>query len=40
LRKVFEVAEVVMKRRGIELSEVDKRILENVFEETSKYRNF
>ena len=40
LKKVYEVAEVVMKRRGIELSEIDKNILESVFEETSKYRNY
>lgn len=40
LKKVYEVAEVVMKRRGIELSEVDKKILESVFEETSKHRNY
>lgn len=36
--KAFEVAEVVMKRRGIEFSEVDKNILEYVFEETKKWR--
>lgn len=40
LRKVFEVADVVMKRRGLELSELDKNILEHVFEETSKHRNY
>ena len=40
LRKVFEVADVVMKRRNTELSEEDKNILEHVFEETSKYRNY
>lgn len=40
LRKVFEVATVVMKRRDIEFSGQDKSILEHVFEETSKYRNY
>jgi len=29
-----------MKRRGLELSDQDKKILEHVFEETSKNRNF
>ena len=36
--KAFEVAEVVMKRRSIEFSEVDKHILEHVFEETKQWR--
>lgn len=36
--KAFEVAEVVMKRRGIEFSEEEKAILEQVFEETKKFR--
>lgn len=40
LRKVFEVAEVVMKRRGVEFLEVDKKIFEHIFEETSQYRNY
>ncbi|WP_299161548.1 GlmU family protein [uncultured Tenacibaculum sp.] len=38
--KVFEVAEVVMKRRNIEFDEKEKKILEYVFEETKKYRNY
>ena len=38
MRKVFEVAEVVMKRRNVVLSEEDKDILEKVFEITSTYR--
>lgn len=38
--KVFEVAEVVMKRRGIQFDEKEKKILESVFEETKKYRNY
>ncbi|WP_435133303.1 GlmU family protein [Formosa sp. A9] len=37
-KKAFQVAEVVMKRRQIELTDVDKAILEHVFEETKKYR--
>lgn len=36
--KAFEVAEKVMERRDIELTEEDKGILEYVFEETSKFR--
>ncbi|MHA6280763.1 GlmU family protein [Salinimicrobium sp. CAU 1759] len=36
--KAFEVAEVVMARRDIEFSEEDKAILEQVFEDTKKYR--
>ncbi len=40
MRKVLEVAEVVMKRRSIELSEVDKNILDAVFEMTKTYRNY
>jgi len=40
INKVFEVAEIVMKRRNIEFTDDDKSILENVFELTSKYRNY
>ncbi|PCJ25143.1 MAG: glucose-1-phosphate thymidylyltransferase [Flavobacteriales bacterium] len=36
--KVFEVAEIVMKRRDIELTNVDKEILTAIFEITAKYR--
>ena len=36
--KAFEVAEKVMARRDIEFSEEDKAILEEVFEQTKKYR--
>ena len=36
--KAFEVAEVVMKRRKEEFTEIDKAILTHVFEETSQYR--
>lgn len=36
--KAFEVSEVVMKRRNIAFSEMDKKILEHVFETTQKFR--
>jgi UDP-N-acetylglucosamine diphosphorylase/glucosamine-1-phosphate N-acetyltransferase len=38
--KVFEVANIVMKRKNIVFDEVEQRILENVFEQTKKYRNY
>ena len=38
--KVFEVAETVMKRKDIIFDEKDQKILEYVFEETKKYRNY
>lgn len=38
LDKVFEVAEIVMKRRGIELSDADKEILTAIYEQSKKYR--
>jgi len=37
-KKAFEVAEVVMARRGIEFSDQDVAILTHVFEETARYR--
>lgn len=37
-KKAFEVAEVVMARRGLEFSDADAAILTHVFEETSQYR--
>ena len=37
-QKAFEVAEIVMQRRDQEFTEDDKKILEHIFEETSKYR--
>ncbi|TVZ55393.1 UDP-N-acetylglucosamine diphosphorylase/glucosamine-1-phosphate N-acetyltransferase [Lutibacter sp. Hel_I_33_5] len=40
LKKVFEVATVVMKRRSIDFDEKDKQILEHVFELTQQYRNY
>lgn len=36
----FYVAKLVMERRHIEFDEMEKRILEHVFEETQKYRRF
>ena len=38
--KVFEVANVVMKRRNIIFDEKEQRILENIFKETKQYRNY
>ncbi|WOC40466.1 GlmU family protein [Polaribacter sp. HL-MS24] len=38
--KVFEVAKVVMERRGFEFDSKDEAILEHIFEETSSYRNY
>jgi len=38
--KVFEVAEVVMKRRDLEFDAIEQRILEHIFDETSQYRNY
>ena len=37
-KKAFEVAEVVMARRQIELTDEDKAILEHVFELSKKFR--
>jgi len=37
-KKAFEVASVVMQRRDLEFTEVDKRILEAVFEQSKMYR--
>lgn len=38
LEKVFEVAEMVMKRRHVQFDAVEKKLLENVFELTTGYR--
>lgn len=38
--KAMEVAEVVIQRRGIELTEEDRAILQHVYEITKDYRNF
>jgi len=40
MNKVDEVAMVVMRRKHIEYSDIDKKILTQVFEDTEKYRNF
>ena len=40
MNKVDEVATVVMKRKHIDYSEIDQKILTAVFELTEKYRNF
>ncbi len=39
-RKAFEVAKVMMARRGVEFDDVEARILEHVFELTQKWRNY
>ncbi|MDO1500996.1 GlmU family protein [Winogradskyella maritima] len=36
--KAYEVATVVMQRRGLEFSDIDKAILDHVFEDTQKFR--
>ena len=38
LEKALNLADVVMKRRGLELSKEDQQLLENIFELTVKYR--
>lgn len=40
MNKVYEVATAVLKRRSLLFSDVDKKILDHVFEETKQYRNF
>ncbi len=40
IAKVFEVAELVMQRRHLSLTDMDKKILTHLFEETAKYRKF
>lgn len=40
LNKSFEIAETVMARRSIELTEYDKLILEHIFHNSSQYRNW
>jgi hypothetical protein len=40
LKKVFEVAEIVMGRRKIELTQADKAILEHVYAETASNRRW
>ncbi len=38
--KAYEVAEVVMKRRGLSFNDVEKEILDEIFERSSKHRRF
>lgn len=38
LEKVFETAELVMKRRGFELTDEDRKIFQNVFDYSAKWR--
>jgi len=40
MNKVSEVANEVMKRRGLEFNEKEKNILDHIFDETSKFRNY
>jgi UDP-N-acetylglucosamine diphosphorylase/glucosamine-1-phosphate N-acetyltransferase len=40
LDKAFKVSEAMMKRRGVEFSEDDEKILQHVYLKTSKYRNW
>ncbi len=40
MNKVKEVATAVMKRRGIDFDEKEYKVLQHIFEETNKYRNF
>lgn len=40
LPKVYETAALVMERRGLELNETEKSILDSVFELTQTHRNF
>jgi hypothetical protein len=38
LNATFEVADLVMKRRGKEFDDIEKRILTHIFEMTKEYR--
>ena len=40
LNKVYEVAELVMQRRGLSLMDADKAILESIFQQTEAHRRF
>ncbi|MFT4575894.1 MAG: UDP-N-acetylglucosamine diphosphorylase/glucosamine-1-phosphate N-acetyltransferase [Polaribacter sp.] len=40
VHKVFEVADVVYKRKNLVFNDKEKKILEHVFELSSKYRNY
>ncbi|MDR5590048.1 GlmU family protein [Christiangramia sp. SM2212] len=38
IEKVYETAELVMKRRGVDLTDEDKKILQHVFDYSAKWR--
>ena len=38
--KALQTAKIVMSRRNIELTDQDVKIMEHIFEQTKKYRNF
>lgn len=40
IEKALEVAEAVMKRRGIELKQSDRKILQHIFEISAEFRNY
>ena len=40
MNKVNEVATVVMKRKHVDYDEQERKILQHIFDETKKYRNF
>ena len=40
IKKAFEVASKVMKRRNIDFDIIEQELLKNVFEQTAKYRSF
>ena len=40
VKKFYEVADAVMKRRGIEFSDIEKEIIDKVFELTAQYRTW
>ena len=40
MNKVNEVATIVMKRKHVDYDEREKKILQHIFDETEKYRNF
>lgn len=39
-KKAFQTADIVMKRRGLSLEEVDRKILEVIYEKETKYRTW
>jgi UDP-N-acetylglucosamine diphosphorylase/glucosamine-1-phosphate N-acetyltransferase len=39
-KKAFQTADIVMKRRGLSLEEMDKKILEVIYEKETKYRTW